>query len=97
VRPLTSFSPFRPPAPPTAPPPSLPAVARPSAPPRPTNQQGLTPEELDELEAAEEWVAAQAMCEELERQHLILLALEYAPEAVVEQIEQRASTGNRRE
>eukprot|EP00877_Chromochloris_zofingiensis_P006166 jgi/Chrzof1/1802/Cz10g21190.t1 len=39
------------------------------------SEDGLTPEELDEIEAAEEWVATMADMEELEREHLIELAL----------------------
>lgn len=41
-----------------------------------TFSQGITPEALEELEATEAWVETMAMCEEMEREHLIMFALE---------------------
>lgn len=38
-------------------------------------EDNITQEELDEIEMAEDWVATQVYIEELEREHLIELAL----------------------
>jgi hypothetical protein len=38
-------------------------------------QEHLTEQELEELEACEEWVALQASMEELEQDHLVAIAL----------------------
>jgi len=38
-------------------------------------QDHITAEELEELEAAEDWVVMQALIEELEQEHLIQVAL----------------------
>lgn len=49
----------------------------------------ITAEELEELEAAEAWVQSMAMMEEAEQEHLIQVALRYAPQAKVNEIQKR--------
>jgi DNA-directed RNA polymerase specialized sigma24 family protein len=49
----------------------------------------ITPEELAELEAAEGWVDMLAELEDLEDEHLIAVALRYAPQAKVAEIQKR--------
>lgn len=52
-------------------------------------EEHLTEQELEELEACEEWVALQASMEELEQDHLVAIALRYAPESKVNEIRKR--------
>jgi hypothetical protein len=49
----------------------------------------ITPEELAELEAAEGWVSMLAELEDLEDEHLIAVALKFAPQAKVAEIQKR--------
>lgn len=60
------------------------APAPPSSPPPCPPQDHITPEELAELEAVEDWVQLQAECEEWEHEFLIDIACELAPERVAE-------------
>jgi len=53
------------------------------------DEENVTPQELDELEAAEEWVNMMAWLEDLEREHLIELALRNAPKWKLELIHKR--------
>lgn len=52
-------------------------------------EDNITPEELEEIETAEEWVRTMAFMEELEREHLIELALRHAPYSKVAEIHKR--------
>jgi DNA-directed RNA polymerase specialized sigma24 family protein len=53
------------------------------------SEDHITPEELAELEAAEGWVDMLAELEDLEEDHLIAVALRYAPQAKVAEIQKR--------
>jgi uncharacterized protein involved in type VI secretion and phage assembly len=64
---------------------SAPAKASPAA----EEEENVTPQELEELEAAEEWVRTMAFLDELEREHLIELALRNAPSWKLDLIHKR--------
>jgi hypothetical protein len=49
----------------------------------------MTQEDLDEIEACEDWVAQMAMIELAEREHLVELALRHAPQEKLAEIEGR--------
>lgn len=53
------------------------------------SEDHITPEELAELEAAEGWVEAMADLELEEDEHLIAVALRYAPQSKVAEIQKR--------
>lgn len=56
-------------------------------------EENVTPQELEELEAAEEWVRTMAFLEDLEREHLIELALRNAPSWKLDLIHKRVGAG----
>ncbi|PNG99980.1 hypothetical protein TSOC_014222 [Tetrabaena socialis] len=56
----------------------------------PSFEEHVTSEELEELEACEEWVALQAELEESEREHLIAMALMEADPRQILEVEVRA-------
>jgi len=53
------------------------------------SEDHITPQELAEIEAAEEWVQLQSELEEQEESHLIAVALRYAPQSKVAEIQKR--------
>ncbi|GLC37762.1 hypothetical protein PLESTB_001474200 [Pleodorina starrii] len=53
-------------------------------------EEAVTSEELEELEACEEWVRTMADLDEMEREHLIATALSEAPPAKILEVEMRA-------
>lgn len=55
----------------------------------------LTEGELEELEATDEWVSTLAHLEELERDHLVELALRLASPAQLDAVEKRAGAGKK--
>jgi len=57
-------------------------------------EENVTPQELEELEAADEWVRTMAFLEDLEREHLIELALRNAPSWKLDLIHKRVGASN---
>lgn len=57
----------------------------------PLDSEFITQEDLDELEAAEDWVATMANIEEAETEFLIDLALDFAPAKRIAEVEAEAA------
>ncbi|GIL93305.1 hypothetical protein Vretimale_15695 [Volvox reticuliferus] len=56
----------------------------------PAIEEAVTSEELEELEAAEDWVRQMAELDEMEREHLIATALSEAEPSQILEVEMRA-------
>ncbi|GFR43761.1 hypothetical protein Agub_g4873 [Astrephomene gubernaculifera] len=56
----------------------------------PSYEEAVTSEELEELEACEEWVRTMAELDEMEREHLIATALSEAEPSQILEVEMRA-------
>ncbi|GBF90070.1 hypothetical protein Rsub_02778 [Raphidocelis subcapitata] len=55
------------------------------------SEEFISQEDLDELEAAEDWVATMANIEEAETEFLIDLALDFAPATRIAEVEAEAA------
>ncbi|KAG2453591.1 hypothetical protein HYH02_001809 [Chlamydomonas schloesseri] len=61
------------------------------------SEEGITEEDLEELEALESWVEQMAQLDEMEREHLIATALSEAEPSQILEAEMRAMTHEEQE
>jgi hypothetical protein len=53
------------------------------------SEENISAEDLEELEATEAWVDTMAMIHEMEREHMIEVAMRYAPQSKIRAIQAR--------